>query len=270
MNFRSIALTAAVAAPFVGAASASAAVPAPLPTAGMPTHQWKVPVRNAEPRGVVIAIHGGGWLGGDLLATERFDVLRYRQQGWATLNVDYRSGIDSVTDLGRFYDIAHAAFPSLPICASGQSAGGNLAMMLAAVRPDLACAMSQEGPVTMAPLMVGHTVPALYSLMHRLFRSAGDTARMSPSRRLAGYRGRILATYSMADKIIPGAEQLRAMRKMPSVTPFRLRGFDAQYGTRGATATTVAHVHIDASRRDLAAFYAAERTLLRAVAGQRQ
>jgi acetyl esterase/lipase len=182
------------------AASASAA----------PAHQWDVP---PKPRGVIITIHGGGWIhtGPDLLAMEDGPVSLYRKAGWATLNIDYRPGRASITDVVRFYDQARRRFGRhTPICASGQSAGGHLAMLLAVERPRLACVISEEGPALLAPIAAGASSPETAKAARDVWGS--ELAKMSPALRLKSYRGRVLASYSPADTIVPGAVQARALR----------------------------------------------------------
>ena len=271
------ALAALLAALVVPAAAHAATLPAKLPESpvvaetAMPLHIWKQPVHNAKPKGVVIAIHGGGWIGGDMLVTEDPDILRYRQMGWATLNVDYASGWSSIKDVVAFYDLAHRTYPGLPICSSGQSAGGSLAMLLAVYRPALKCALSQEGPTRVGPLLAGRTVPALTGLVRSLFTPA-QARMMSPAGRLDGYQGRIVATYSMADTVIPGATELPALRQIKAnVRTFQIRGWGAfrPDGTPERPTPKGQHgfVHMNyASDYDVQRFYEAERETLRAVA----
>lgn len=263
---RRLALTAVLALTAIAFAAPAAHAAAPLPP-----HVWTAP--SGHVRGVVLTIHGGGWTssGAEYLATEDADAARYRALGWATLNVDYRPGVKSVVDVARMYDVARRRVGAhVPICSSGESAGGHLAMYLATMRPALACAISQQGPAALMPLLQGYTVPQLYAGMHSVFTVA-DADRLSIGTRLDGYRGRVLATYSYADTVIPGRAQAAALAAIDAnVTALRVHGAPAFTPTGQTAAPTPAgargFVHMNhASERDLAAFYAAERDLLNRV-----
>ena len=123
-----------------------------------PISQWGEPsgeFAGQEPRAALILIHGGGWAGIDrdqFKATLAQGPL-YENLGYGTLTVDYRSGADGVVDLERFYAEARKRVgPDVPVCAIGSSAGGHLALMLAAREPDLACAVDLAGPTNLAAL----------------------------------------------------------------------------------------------------------------------
>jgi len=101
------------------------------------------------PRGVMLVIHGGGWALSGLGAIEwrRPDADRWRARGWQTVNLNYRMCGQSAADVLWFYDQARAWFPpGTKICALGESAGGHLALLIGAYRPDLYCAVSLAGP----------------------------------------------------------------------------------------------------------------------------
>jgi len=169
-----------------------------------------------KPNGVVITIHGGGWVhtGADMLALENKPAAIYRRAGWAVLNVDYRPGRDSITDVVSFYDQARKATgPSTPICASGQSAGGHLALLLAVQRPRLACAITEAGPATLTPIMAGGSSPETAAAARSVFSGPGGAA-LSPALGLRGYNGRVLAAYSTGDTVIPAGPQVAALRRL--------------------------------------------------------
>jgi acetyl esterase/lipase len=101
------------------------------------------------PRGVMLVIHGGGWTVNSvgLVESMRADADRWRARGWQTVNLSYRACAESIGDVLWFYDNARAWFGSgAAICALGTSAGGHLALLIGARRPDLFCAVSQAGP----------------------------------------------------------------------------------------------------------------------------
>ena len=101
------------------------------------------------PKGVMMVIHGGGWSlhGPGAVASMRSRADRWRAEGWRTLNVGYRPCADSVQDVRWFYDRARELWNTAgPFCVMGSSAGGHLALMLAASRPGVACAIAHAGP----------------------------------------------------------------------------------------------------------------------------
>ena len=101
-----------------------------------------------SPKGVMLLIHGGYWFvtGQGAAEAMRGDATRWRNRGWLTVNLSYRACGQSLNDVIAFYDRVSARYPTTPICALGSSAGGHLAMMLAGVKPQLACAIGQGTP----------------------------------------------------------------------------------------------------------------------------
>jgi acetyl esterase/lipase len=102
------------------------------------------------PRGVLILFHGGGWSsnGSDAAASVRGEADRWRARGWRTVNSSYRPCGSSLTDALSLYDRVREAYGSAsPVCTLGQSAGGHLALMVAAHRPEgVSCVINQAGP----------------------------------------------------------------------------------------------------------------------------
>jgi acetyl esterase/lipase len=111
---------------------------------GLPTGAYV----GQAPRGVMLVIHGGAWMktGVGAVQSMRPDADRWRARGWETVNLTYRACGQTATDVLWFYDKARTAFGAAKICALGTSAGGNLALLIGAYRPDLYCAVSQAGP----------------------------------------------------------------------------------------------------------------------------
>src|SRR4051794_16700310 len=78
------------------------------------------------PVGVVVTIHGGGWVSEGAIYQAAQPTVLYRRAGWATYNVDLRPGYLGIEDVVAAYDVVrHAVGPSVPICAAGQSSGGH-------------------------------------------------------------------------------------------------------------------------------------------------
>ncbi len=123
-----------IAAPFTASAATT-----------YPTARWIVP---KKPRAVVIMVHGGSWFGGvpglvDAMVS-RAEYMSTESRS-VTMNIDYRSGPGSLVDTVTAYDIARQKFPNLPICVFGSSAGGNIALLLAAQRP-VDCIIAEAAP----------------------------------------------------------------------------------------------------------------------------
>lgn len=118
--------------------------PAPYEV-GLPTG----PYAGQAPLGVMLVIHGGGWTASGVGGVQamRPDADRWRARGWETINLTYRPCAQSTTDVLWFHDKARAWFGSAAkICALGTSAGAHLALMVAAKRAGVYCAVSQAGP----------------------------------------------------------------------------------------------------------------------------
>ena len=126
------------------------------------------------PKGLMVVIHGGGWylVGPAVAASERPFADIWRNRGWMTLNITYRACAQSVPDVTWFHDAARQLVgPTLPICATGRSAGGHLALMMASLRPDVACVISEAGPTDLAGLATGKA----FDVATRLLDQTGPT-----------------------------------------------------------------------------------------------
>jgi len=90
---------------------------------------------DRPPRGVLILFHGGGWSsnGSGAAASVRGEADRWRARGWRTVNSSYRPCGSSLIDALSLYDRVRETYGSAsPVCTLGQSAGGHLALMVAA------------------------------------------------------------------------------------------------------------------------------------------
>jgi acetyl esterase/lipase len=107
------------------------------------------------PRGTVLVIHGGGWSinGVGSVQASRGEADRWRARGYQTVNFTYRACGQSLADVAWFYDKTRAASgPTAKICATGVSAGGNLALLLAVNRPGVYCVVSEAGPTDLSTI----------------------------------------------------------------------------------------------------------------------
>ena len=98
---------------------------------------------------VMIFVHGGGWstVGRKAMRSQRDVAARWRGAGWQTVSISYRACRKSVGDVLRFYDLVRKRVgPWVPICLRGESAGGHLALMVAARRADVSCVIALASP----------------------------------------------------------------------------------------------------------------------------
>jgi acetyl esterase/lipase len=159
-------------------------------------------------RGVVIGIHGGAWygVGRALSMTVREDLERWRRQGWLGVIVDYPKGGAAVASVLRSYDRVRARYPGLPVCLYGESAGGHLALLVAAARPDVACVETAGAPTDLEAIDPSRSPLAAH---------ADRNARMAfPDLRAASPAGKelrapLLVTHLRTDPVIGVAHAYR-------------------------------------------------------------
>jgi acetyl esterase/lipase len=188
------------------------------------------------PRGVMLVIHGGGWWigGADAATTMRADAERWRARGWETVNLSYRACGQSIDDALWFYDQARTWFGAgARICALGTSAGGHLALLIAANRTDLYCAVSQAGPTDLSRIQdepVYNPATGLYDSTNgsRLVHNLGAAAFGEEN--LAGYdpaahaspslkNTRVLQAFSADDYLVPFQQAADLGEAMSAANP---------------------------------------------------
>jgi len=220
------------------------------------------------PRGWVIVIHQGGWKGVGMGEIEhiRPAAVWLNHAGWATLTVDYRPGALAEDDIRAFYDQLRARVGArTPICALGQSAGAQLALMLAAVRPRLACVIAEGAPVDLPALATqraydpasgrlqrGGPLQAL-ALATEAFGRTGLLAH-SPVSVASHIRAAVLATISRHDPLVPLAQLRELRRVLPAARTMAMNG------------GTEPFIHAGISRSALRAYNRQKRLLLDRVA----
>jgi len=207
---------------------------------------------HGKPRGVVLVMHGGAWVSGDdeqFLAPMRSTARRMNRRGWIAVNYTYSSGLASLRDVRAEYRRIRRRWPNLPVCAYGESAGGHLALMLAARYRTLACAITVGAPTDLRTLRGG------------LF--LGMFPRASPAR-LPLRAKSVLLVHVTSDWVVPIA-QARAYRRRHRrhVRALYLVGLDPRVVTPQSFKTHVALKHGLVSHGEWARYRAAEAASLR-------
>jgi acetyl esterase/lipase len=170
-------------------------------------------------KGLMITIHGGGWyvVGPGAVVVERPAADLWRSRGWETLNITYRACAQSLTDVMWFHDAARRLVgTALPLCATGGSAGGHLALMMASLRSDVGCVIAEAAP---ADLVILPTQLAYNPVSAKLDQTAGprwtynlavaafgvtQLAAMSPA--LHPGSTRLLLATAQRDEFVPWAQ----------------------------------------------------------------
>ena len=226
----------------------------PLVEVGLPTN----PADSYRGAGALILIHGGGWVqtGARYLTPLVAAARHFNALGWETFNTDYRPTADSLTDVLAVYDAVRAKVGArVPICALGYSAGGNLALLLAARRPELACVISLAGPTDLA--LLDHPGLQAYPYVRALAASLGGAiARWSPVNLAADIRARVLLLYAGNDPLVPPSQGSELQARLPSARLTVL------------AAGTVPFVHSYVRGSDLTAAVGEEDALLAEIAGR--
>jgi acetyl esterase/lipase len=157
-------------------------------------------------RGVVIGIHGGAWygVGRELSMTVRDDLERWRRRGWRGVIVDYPPGGDAPASVLRAYDRVRGRYGSaVPVCLYGESAGGQLALMVAAARPDVACVETAGAPTDLRA--IDPRPGALAAHADRNARRAfpgGELETASPLHRAGDIHARLLLSHLRTDPVV--------------------------------------------------------------------
>jgi len=171
----------------------------------------------SRPRGVVIVLHGGGWVdvGHGQIKELRREASQWLARGWATANLDYRPCEESLDDVLRMHDaIRERVGPDAPIVVVGESAGAQLALILAAKRQRSVGAVVAKAPPTDPVTLATQTAtnpatgqadsPFPRELAEGWRAAFGDDwLETSPTRRVASIVARVLVARSQGDPIIP-------------------------------------------------------------------
>src|SRR4051812_45846813 len=176
------------------------------------------------PKGTMLVLHGGGWHETDALSTVRGEADRWRARGWRTVNATYRPCGLSVTDALWFYDQIRARWGTAPTCVAGQSAGGHLALLVAAWRSDVSCVIDEAGPTDPTTLPAQATAggagsensKALYNQMVAAF-GLENLGWFNPVQR--PITARVLIGFAAGDWVVPWAQATELRDKLLAADP---------------------------------------------------
>lgn len=190
------------------------------------------PAGGGDVQRVMIFVHGGGWyrVGPGMLDADRAAAAAWRGAGWETVNTSYRACRHSLDDVLALYDAVRTQVgPAVPICLRGESAGGQLALMVAAERPDVACVIAEAAPTDFFTIRSQGAAAGLTQAPPLVFgyaRAAFGRRRLkavSPVSNVASVAARVLLAQAADDPVIPAQQQqeladvLRAARPDASV-----------------------------------------------------
>jgi dipeptidyl aminopeptidase/acylaminoacyl peptidase len=175
---------------------------------------WGEPA--GDPKGVVMLIHGGGWHPSDSgYEEQKANAPNYQDQGYATVAIGYDEGEKGFRQILDTYREARKRYPGVPICASGISAGGHLALMLATREPDLDCVLALAAPTDLTTL--AKQDPA----NDEAYREAVDAfgkdqlARFSPVRYADRIKAKVLLILAATDPVAPVGQGRELKRSLP-------------------------------------------------------
>ena len=167
--------------------------------------------------GTMLMLHGGSFMDSPGMARSNLAsvALVFRNLGWRVVNVAYtpaygsggRGLVAMLRDVVAFYDQIHRAFGG-PICAYGESAGGDLAALLAVERPSLRCAILNAAPLDLVTLR-GQTNASGVSILKTTFgTNRSFLAQWSPTLlwNPAKDHTAVFATAAANDTLVPAVQ----------------------------------------------------------------
>lgn len=180
-----------------------------------------LPARQVAP--LMLVIHGGGWSddGPGQVQGVRPQADVWRARGWRTLNLDYHACSRSLGDVVAFFDHFRSLAKGHAVCADGFSAGGQLALMLAAERAQIRCVIGRAAPTDLTSLPEQQTSASstaftgaprtagplyTYNLAVAAF-GARRLASLSPALQARRIKARLLLALADNDIFIPWAQQ---------------------------------------------------------------
>jgi acetyl esterase/lipase len=176
---------------------------------------WGAP---SDPKAVVMLIHGGGWQPSDSgYEEQKANAENFQDQGYATVAIGYDEGATGFRQVVDVYREARRRYPDLPICASGISAGGNLALMLATRESDLTCVVALAAPTDLTSL--AEQDPEGDEAYQAAVKAFGkdQLAKFSPVRYADRIKAKVLLILSESDPVDPVDQGQELARVLPGL-----------------------------------------------------
>jgi acetyl esterase/lipase len=170
---------------------------------------------GGSPAGLVLLLPGGGWRPDDnQFELQKASAKGLQGQGYATAVVYYAPGPKGLRQIQDVYKVGRQHYPGLPVCASGLSSGGNLALMLATREPDLTCVIATAAPTDLTTLAEQDPEgDEAYAAAVDVFGADG-LAKFSPVRYAKKIKAKVQLVIAESDPLDPieqGRELVKAL-----------------------------------------------------------
>jgi acetyl esterase/lipase len=194
----------------------------------------------------MLLLHGGAWFAAGPAVTATMAPVgdRFEAIGFRTVAVDYQPGPAGIVDIQGAYDAA--ARTGGPVCAYGESAGGHWALMLAVLRPDIACVIALAAPTDFAD-------PAALLLRDLGLRALGpDLVPLSPAYFAPLITAPTLLAAGFDDRLVPPGQAERMAAALGGASRVMTLGPGSQRWMHG-TASASGVADLEAAELDVAA-----------------
>jgi acetyl esterase/lipase len=174
--------------------------------------EWSGPPRAGAG---VLLLHGGAWRahGTREVARLRPVARRFARLGLRVANADYRPGAASLTDARR---ALRRLGRGGRVCVYGESAGGQLALMLAARDGAIRCVITVGAVTDLGTLRADHAFSPVATLAERTWSHApGGLADNSPLTFARHLRTPLLLAGLRRDPFVPSIQQRRLAARAP-------------------------------------------------------
>lgn len=183
------------------------------------------PAGGDEPRGIVWLLCCGAWrppetygIDLDRRAERRaFGALDWTRRGYVAASFAAHGEETAVDEAVAAYDRLRSEYPDVAICAVGESAGGHMALMVAARRPEVECVVAHSAPTALADLP-DEPIPGVLALAPRSLAVAAFGRRRLEELSPLGHADEIRASVHLAacsaDRVVPASHSRRLARAL--------------------------------------------------------